>query len=151
MAYCTIADVRALNPKRTYDDSSKPTATQVEGFVDNAANEISTILSARGLAVPVTAPTHFANHLKHVNANGAAATAEMAMFPEAVGSPGGSPHGQQLYRIYKDQLAQLERGELPVSAESGAGPRGFFEQHLAVEPTEEHEWRKPKFGKNKQF
>lgn len=151
MAYCAIDDVRALNPKRTYDASSKPTSTQVEAFIDNAANEMDTVLSARGLAVPVAAPTHFVDHLKHVNANGAAATAEMAMFPEAVGTPGGSPHGQQLYRIYRSQLTQLEKGELPVSVDGKASPQGFFERHPTDEPTEEPEWRRPKFGKNKEF
>lgn len=150
MAYCTITDVQALNPKRTYDTSSTPTQTQVESLVTQISNEIDSILSARGLTVPVTTPDHFVAHLKQVNAYGAAALAEMAMFPEATGL-GATTHGSELWRIYRDMRDKLEKGELPVSVEGGAGPRGFFEQHPITEPTEDYEWREPKFKKNKEF
>jgi len=150
MAYCAIADVRALNPKRTYSSSSTPTQTQVEGFITQIANEIDSILSSRGLTVPVTAPAHFLAHLEQVNAYGAAALAEMAMFPEA-GMPGGTPQGSNYWAIYEKARTRLEKGDLPVSVEE-AQPRSFFTEHTGdTEPTEDYDWRDRKFKKSKEF
>lgn len=151
MAYCTITDVRALNPKRTYDADSKPTETQVESFIDRIADEIDVVISGHGLSTPVASPQAFVDHLKQVNAYGAAALAEMAMFPEAAGSPGGSPHGDRLWKMYRAMMAPLARGEFPASLTDGAGPSSFFERHPATEPTESHKWREPKFKKDKEF
>lgn len=146
MAYCTIDDVRAKNPKRIYDATSKPTSTQVEQFITDISNEIDSTLSGREITVPVTTPDFFVNHLKQVNANGAAALAEMAMFPEAMGTPGGSPHGTNLYKIYKDQLRQLESGALPetVPGSGGRGPFSFGSEHP-------DDIGKAKFKKDKEF
>lgn len=142
MSYCDIGDVRALNPKRSYDMKSTPTSVQVEDYITKIGNEIDSALSARGLAVPVTAPSQFVGSLGQLNACGAAALAEMAMFPEA-GGPGATSHGSELWRIYKDGIARLERGELPVSLEKGGGPTSYFEQNPDESP--------PKFGKDKVF
>lgn len=149
MAYCTITDVQALNPKRTYGDTTTPTQTQVETSIDQIGNEIDSILLARGLTTPITTPTEFVAHLKQVNAYGAAALAEMAMFPEA-GGPGATSHGSDLWKIYKNMTTRLEKGELPTAVET-TGPRSFFTEHPTTEPTEDQPWRKPKFGKDKEF
>lgn len=149
MAYCTITDIRALNPKRTYSVSSTPTQAQVEALINQVAAEIDTIVSGRGLPVPVTDPSQFVAHLKQVNAYGAAALAEMGMFPESMGIAE-TPHGKYLWTIYSQMTAQLKKGDLPAAIQSG-DPRSFFEQHPVTEPTEDYEWRKPKFGKDKVF
>jgi hypothetical protein len=118
MAYCTITDVRAKNPKQTYDDDSTPTQTQVEQFITDIAVEIDNVLQAQGYTIPVTSPANFVSHLKQVNANGAAALADMAMFPD---SPDGtSPYGKQLYEIYQKQLAALRNGEVPAQLGPGS-------------------------------
>jgi len=150
MAYCVIADVQALNAKRTYDATSTPTATQVESLITRIANEIDTVLAARGLDTPVTTPAAFLDHLKQVNAYGAAALAEMAMFPETSGL-GETPHSAMLWKIYKEKLQALAEGQLPVAVTASYPPESFFTAHGDTEPVETAEWRVPKFGINKEF
>lgn len=152
MAYCAITDVEALNPQRgAYGASTKPTSTQVTGFMTYVSDEMDSILGARGVTVPVTAPAEFLSHLKQVNAYGAAALAEQAMFPEAVGTPGGSPHGQWLWTVYKRMTDRLEKGALPVDTAATDGPRSFFERETGDEPTEDREWRRPRLPRDKEF
>jgi len=141
VTYCTITDVQALNPKRTYNVSSTPTNTQVEAIIDQVAAEIDTVLMGRSISVPVTSPSQFVAFLKGLNAHGAAAMAEMGMFPEALGM-GATPHGQRLWNIYNKMLDRLRTGDLPAAAQTG-DPRSFFTEH----PDESE----PKFGKDKVF
>ncbi len=153
MAYCTITNVQALNPKRTYSASSTPTTTQVEGFITRIAEEIDAILAGRGFTVPVTTPASLLSYLTHVNALGAAALAEQAMFPEST-KPGTTASGANLWAQYKDAKEFLRTGDLPSEGSSAADlPFSFAEQNqdTETEPAEEHDWQKPKFGKNKEF
>jgi hypothetical protein len=144
MAYCAIADVQRLNPKRVYDASSTPTSTQVTALIDQVAAEIDTVLLSRGLSVPVTIPTEFVTHLKQVNATGAAALAEMGMFPESAGVIS-TPQGERLWRIYTGMIEYLKKGDLPVDTQPGE-PRSFFTEHTE-EPEPDEAWRRSKFGK----
>jgi hypothetical protein len=156
MAYCTITNVRALNPKRTYDASSTPTETQVGTFINQISDEIDVVLEGRGFTVPVTTPAKLLAYLLHVNALGAAALAEQAMFPETT-RPGTSASGANLWKQYQDALAYLRTGELPRGSGGSGGaidlPFSFAEKNQATEtePTETYDWQKPKFGKNKEF
>jgi len=149
MAYCDIDDIRALNPQRTYSTSSVPTTAQVEEHVDNIAGAIDTVLKGRGLTTPVTTPTAFVTWLKQVNAYGAAALAEMGMFPEAVGM-GQSPQGDRLWKLYQQAMSFLQKGDLPAAIQSD-DPSSFWTEHPVTEPTEDYSWRTPKFRKNKEF
>lgn len=149
MAYCTITDVRALNPKRVYDAASKPTETQVNGYITQIAAEIDTVLLGRSLATPVTAPAEFVAHLKQVNAYGAAALAEMGMFPEQ-GGTASTPHGQKLWSMYKDAMSRLSKGSLPYSVQSG-DPRSFHQQHTTAPADDDELFRQPKIKKDKVF
>lgn len=149
MAYCAIADVRALNPQRTYSATSKPSTTQVEGHIDDIAGQIDTVLKGRGLTTPVTTPAAFVTYLEQVNAYGAAALAEMGMFPEA-GGVGATPQGDRLWKLYSQAMKYLQSGDLPSAIQSG-DPASFFTEHPITEPTEDYDWRKPKFGKDKEF
>lgn len=152
MAYCEIADVSALNPQRTYNPSSKPTSAQVVELISKVSAEIDSILLGRGYSTPVSTPTEFVTYLKSVNAHGAAALAEMGMFPEASGVAA-TPHGELLWKLYKDMCTFLREGSLPSA--QWVSPRSFFEQHEGEEEepstTEVPEWQKPKFGKEKIF
>jgi hypothetical protein len=146
MAYCTITDVRGKNPKQTYSASSTPTQTQVEQFITDIAVEIDNVLQSLGYAIPVTTPANFVNHLKQVNANGAAALADMAMFPDS--PEGTSPYGKQLYSIYQKQLAALRNGEIPadLSQETGSSPVASYYSKM----TDQAEFPDPDFRKRSQ-
>jgi len=118
MSYCTLEDVQALNPKRSYSSSTTPNATQVNALIDLVAVEIDSILQAQGYTVPVTTPSNFVNALKYVNAYGAAALAEAGMFPETT-DPGQTAHWQMLNKKYEGWLEQLRKGEIPSSLSPG--------------------------------
>ena len=154
MSYCTIANVRSLNPKRTYGSTTTPTETQVNEFIANIAGEIDATLQGRGFTTPVTTPTALVTFLLQLNAVGAAALAERAMFPESQGMEGGTSAGAVHWKQYQDGLKWLREGKLSVgTAAEAALPFSFFEQNAGVEtePEETYDWHKPKFGKNKEF
>jgi hypothetical protein len=123
MAYCLIADVSGLLAQRTFSATTKPTITQVNTFISDIAAEIDTALLSRGLTAPATTPTDFVTHLKQVNAMGAAALAEQAMFPEA-GGMGSTPNSKRLWEMYQAALKALKADPLPSSMDS-ALPGGY--------------------------
>lgn len=154
MSYCTSADVQALNPKRTYGAATTPTLTQVQAFVNSIAGEIDTVLQGRGLTTPITLPAEFVTFLKQLNAVGAAAMSERAMFPEASGMMGGTSAASMHWRQYQDGLKFLKDGQLPSSLDSAESlPFSFFgdNRETEEEPEDTYEWQKRKFGKNKEF
>lgn len=153
MSYCTSSDVQALNPRRTYDSNSTPTLTQVDGYITQIAGEIDTVLQGRAFTTPVATPTEFVTWLKQLNALGAAALAERAMFPEAQGMLGGTAASAQHWKQYQDGLHFLRTGNLPTGTTGENLPFSFFEQQMGsdTEPKETYDWQKPKFGKNKEF
>jgi len=118
MGYCTIADVQALNAKRTYGASTTPTSTQVEALIEQVAVEIDALLQAQGYTVPVTTPDNFVNFLKYVNAYGAASLAEASMFPETT-EPGETAHWQYLEKKYQSFIKAIREGEIPSSLSPG--------------------------------
>jgi hypothetical protein len=154
MSYCTTADVQALNPKRTYSATSTPTLTQVGEYVTNIAGEIDTVLQGRGLTTPIATPAAFVSFLEQLNAVGAAAMSERAMFPEASGMMGGTSAASMHWKQYQDGLKFLKDGNLPTGVEDGPLPFSFFEQSYGLEDepgTDDQSWSRSKFGKNKEF
>lgn len=153
MSYCTLTDVQGLNSKRTYGASTTPTTTQATEFISKIAGEIDSVLQGRGLVTPVTTPDAFVEFLEQLNAVGAAALAERAMFPESQGLMGGVAAGALHWKQYQDGLKWLKEGALPTGTTAEALPFSFFEQNRAngTEPTEENMWQTHTFGKNKDF
>lgn len=152
MAYAALSDVQAVNPKRTYSATTTPTSTQVTAFLTDIAAEIDTLLTSRGLTVPVTAPAEFLAHLKHVNAVGAAARAEFAMFPEAAESPAGSPQGDRLWSQYQEYLRALRKDSLPVTLVADLTPASFFTENAGSScPEETYSWRDHGVRKGMEF
>jgi hypothetical protein len=156
MSYCTVTDVQAVNPKRVYDATTTPTLTQLGTFITTIAAEVDTVLQGRGFATPVTAANttaEFLAFLLALNARGAAAMAEQAMFPESKGMMA-VPAAQVLWKQYQEGLKWLKEGPLPAGTVGEALPFSFFEKEGAgeVEPgKDEQAWAKPKFGMNKDF
>lgn len=147
MAYAAIADVRGLNPKRTYSATTTPTEAQVIQYIADIAVEIDNVLQSQGYTVPVTAPDNFVSHLKLLNARGAAAQAEMAMFPDAVN--GATPQGAQLLSLYHDGLKALRSGEIAASLAPGesSSPVGSYYTSGADQET----YPGPAFTSTKEF
>lgn len=154
MAYAVLADVQALLPKFTLNDSSTPTATQVEGMITDVAGEVDAVLSSQGLTVPVAEPASFLAFLGLLNALGAAALAAAGMFPsDAQAGPAGTPLAPFLQSRYKGGLDRLAKGQgIPegVPRSGSVTMRGYLDQH----PDEEVDLgdiAEPFFGREKVF
>lgn len=118
MSYCIVSDVQGLNPKREYSPTSTPNLAQVNTLIDTISDEIDLVLSSAGYTVPATG-TAFVSALKRINAYGAAALAEMAMFPESSGM-GETPHWKILLQIYQGWIKSLQEGKVPADLDVGA-------------------------------
>ena len=125
MAYASLSDIQALNPKRTYSATTTPTSTQVSALIDQIAAEIDAELMAKGYEAPATTPTEWVTFLKAVNAYGAAALAEMGMFPET-SEQGSTPHWKVLYDTYKKWMKEIEEEKITPSSVSGANVGGYY-------------------------
>jgi hypothetical protein len=130
MGYCLLPDVQGLNPKRTYNDSSSPTDAQVLVHIDTIADEIDLVMASAGYTVPLTTPTTLLSALKRINTYGAAALAEMAMFPETTGL-GETAHWQILWKTYQGWLDLLRKGEIPLNLEVTNDPVGSYYTDVA--------------------
>jgi hypothetical protein len=115
MSYSEVADVRARMAQFTIGDSTKPTTTQAETFIEETDAEIDVLLVARGVSVPVTTPAAFLSWLGNVSANGATATVLKSMFPSATGV-GETPAYAFFEKRYQDALKALRDGSvIPAS------------------------------------
>jgi len=117
--YASIDDVKALNPKRTYSATTTPTETQVGTYITLIEGEIDTVLLALGFLGDITAPAEFITFLRLLNALGAAAMAEQAMFPET-SEAGATPHWKALKARYEALLDKLSTGKLMPSSFNSA-------------------------------
>jgi hypothetical protein len=154
VSYCTLTDVIGINPKRIYTVSSTPTIAQVTSFMAQIAAEIDSILQGRGLTTPVTVTPEFVAWLSALNARGAAAMAEQAMFPETRGMMQTSS-GAVLWSQYQDGLKFLRTGELPAGTSAVSVqslPFSFMEQNVGgMDEPHDEGWAQSKFGINKEF
>jgi hypothetical protein len=121
MAYASITHVQAHNAGRgAYTSSTKPTASQVVQFIDEAAGEIDIALAAGGYNVPLpsSVPSSVAAYLQKTNAYGALCFIE---------SSAQVSHNRDDYcSMFKQALKMFERGRLPgLEKDSDVGlPRG---------------------------
>ena len=86
MAYATSAEVQAAIAKFTITSTTKPTSSQLTTILAEIDGYIDSILSAKGIAVPITAPAHFTQALQSIGVAGTAARVLKSMFPDAVGA-----------------------------------------------------------------
>lgn len=134
MPYAVLADVqRELGKhKPALTATSNPSETDVTNKVlPDISGEIDAILAARGLTVPVTAPASFLDRLRALNAIGAAARVDAALFPQAAG-PAATGFADWLKEIYDEGLAALRRGEGIPDTVANAGtslPTSFQQRH----------------------
>ena len=126
MSYAVIADVQGVIPKWTFSGTTKPSTTQATAIIDAVSEEIDSILAARGIAVPVTAPAHFLAALVMLNVYGGAARILRAAFPDATG-PGETPAYAYWEKQYDEGIAGLRNGT--------AIPRSVSASDLYVDPS----------------
>lgn len=116
MSYCLAADVQSLvSPNQEFLDGptpTTPTLTQVNTFIGWVAAELDTIMTAQGYTTPVTAPADAVTVLEMINAAGAAAYTEEAVYTQS--APNESSRGGLWRKKYEDFKTQLRQhpGEL---------------------------------------
>ncbi len=140
--FCTIDDVRAINTRRTYDNSSEPTDAQVEGFVRKANAELTAFCLGRNWTQVQTSgfsgtyPEAW-DALSQIAALKAAIMAEAAATAVESG-PEQSGHVRTLLRLRKDALDGLLAAGLPgVSSDVPAEPAGRYADMVYDDDTDE--------------
>lgn len=122
--YCTLDDVEAALPKLGLSETSRPTVTDVEGYVYDIAGEMRGVLSKAGYLVAQT-DTDAQNSLRLINVHGAAALAEKAAFP-------GSDQWRDTWELYQGGLKAIRANEVYNLSVVGGGtsavvpPRSFY-------------------------
>jgi hypothetical protein len=118
MSYGTASGVHRLNTNRTFTATSRPTITEVDGFLANTAAEIDGILRQRGYTLPVpTTASSALVLLAHGNELGAAAMVEQgAQKSDRLDS------ALSLWRDFK-RLLQSANLELDVATTDAKLPR----------------------------
>lgn len=113
-AYASLEDVVQLLPKRSYDATSEPSASQCEQFIKNVAKVIDARLRKKGYTPPLTNSEDI-QVLKHINALGAAVLIETATLGVVQGD---SPIIETYNEEYKSLLEDISNGTLEFA---GAG------------------------------
>lgn len=125
MSYAQLADVQARIPLFAISGTSRPNSTQVQGFLDQRAEEIDAAIRSRGIATPVT-DAAWTTELLGLNAKAAAGDTMNAAFPSDAG-PGSTALGPSLLREYNQRLIDIRRGNgIPIGvsvAEVDLAPR----------------------------
>lgn len=116
MGYCSESDVGIINAQRIYNDSSKPTSSQVNSMIDHVAALMDARLNALGFTIPVVSAPKSQNLLKTINALGAAAMAEEAIYYD--GSEAQvvrNPKYLDLWKRYEAEMKRIEANPLLLS------------------------------------
>lgn len=109
MAYVTPTAVFARDTGRVFNQTSKPTASQVSEYVDQVAGEIEGVLRKQGYAIPIaTGATSALAYLENLNAMGAA-----CLIQQSATTPGNQANW---CKMYADALKMLAAGNVQLEA-----------------------------------
>lgn len=141
MTYASVDAVQALIPHIQLTATSRPTLTQVQGFLDRLSAEVDGALASRGITVPITTPAYFLTSIDNLVSMGAAGQALMAALP-GQGGPTTGGQGREYWNHYVEMLKAYRRGEgIPteveveiITTEAGT-PRSYFTDIGAVGAT----------------
>jgi len=111
MTYATTAEVQGAIAKFVIGATTKPSTTQLTVTLSEVEGYIDTVLSAKGITVPVTGPAHFVSALESISVAGIAARVLKSMFPDAVGADE-TPAYAYWQRLFDDGIRALIDGSL---------------------------------------
>jgi hypothetical protein len=110
MPYAALTHVQARDKGRTFDQTSKPAATEVAGYLDQKAGEIDSVLRARGYALPIaTGATSALKYLEDLNTTGAICLVEQSAVT-------GAGKKTDWCKMYSDALVMLSAGKVELDA-----------------------------------
>lgn len=132
MSYATNGEVQGAIAKFTVGAATKPTTTQMTTMISEVEGFIDSVLSARGITTPITAPSQFVSALQGIAVAGTAARVLKSMFPDAVGA-GETPAYAYWQKLFDDGIKALVDGSLipddPLVVGSASGyvaPSTYF-------------------------
>lgn len=135
MAYASVGDVETFNAIRTFTGSSRPSITDVNGFLSETGAVLDGILAARGYAlpVPVTA-TAALELLAHYNGIGAWFYSESAA-PDSDMRETAEKAWANAQRMLRDGLVEppgLVKDEGTTSIRSAFAPTAMFTRDMSL-------------------
>lgn len=77
-SYCTITDVNGYVPQSPFTPTTTPTQAQVQGYIDQVANQIDLTLANLGYVTPVVTGAKSLIELRKANAWGALGLAQQS-------------------------------------------------------------------------
>lgn len=117
--YATVEGVAPRAGNRPLTTTSKPSTTDVGGWLDEAEGELLGALAAAGISTTYTAGSQGANILRGWIENYVAGLLRVS-YAAAAGA-GSNPDGQELVRTWRDRLASIGRDPAHFSAMLGTG------------------------------
>lgn len=163
MAYSDLAAVKARAGalSNAWTNVSKPSETDIAGFLDDVAAEIDALLEARGLTPPAPGSAA-ANALRGINADGALLLALEATYPEGSGPSSAGKILDTVRSRYEDAVSALVEGKLAAIALLEAGSAApsasnFFSNEpeygtvTPARPEDRNVWIAPGVGRNQPF
>lgn len=132
--YADIDGVRALNTGRTIATQTKPSASQVAGFLDDTAGVIDAILDRQGYELPIpTTATGALKLLEHFNELGGHALTEQAA-PVSDREDAAMAMWENAQKMLREDLIQLDAPrELTTTLPRGpVVPSPFFTRDMEM-------------------
>ena len=119
-SYCTMEDVRLLNPHRNYGTGSKPTELQINRMLIQQFERMNGILDVLGYETPVPSNVTGIHVLSRLNSVHVAAQADVGGLSVGNQSPG---HATELMDQYKIEWADFVKGKITIK---GATRKGIY-------------------------
>lgn len=108
MSYATLADLQDFLPKYGILDTTVPSATQAQGYLDRTSSIIDGILAGQGYSVPVSGAESI-EILRHINLLAAGYWITRILFPSATNGMVTElwTEYQTMFQLLKDQVLDL--------------------------------------------
>lgn len=149
MAYADLPAVkgRAGRLSSAWGEHTKPSNTDITGFLTDVAAEIDGLISGRGLSPP-EAGSAGALALRGLNADGALLLALEATFPESEGPAAAEDEIRRVRKRYEkgwDALVEGKHAAVTLLESTGAGPSAssaWTGRSAEIEPELAPAWRR---------
>jgi len=134
-SYCTMEDIRLLNPHREYGTGSKPTEIQINRMMIQQFERMNGVLDVLGYITPIPSTVTGIHVLARLNSAYVAAIADGASL-----SVGNRPrtNADGLMDEYKIEWAEFVKGKVTIK---GAARKGVYKPKEDDTPRASHQFQ----------